>query len=124
MTLVGWSTGSDYNAYIAGADDSALRRALSSAGVIVTFNGTLFDLRFIREHLRGLAIPPVHVDLRFLARRVGLAGGQKSIEKVLGSGGPESSKDFAAKPLLFCGTGIDAVILKLLDFCWPTTMPT
>ncbi len=103
VTLVGWSTGSDYNAYIAGADDSALRRALSSAGVIVTFNGTLFDLRFIREHLRGLAIPPVHVDLRFLARRVGLAGGQKSIEKVLGIRRPRELKDVYGEtaPLLW-----------------------
>ena len=117
VTLVGWSTGSQYNAYIAGGDESALRRALSEAGIIVTFNGSLFDLPFLREHFKNLTIPPVHVDLRFLARRVGLAGGQKNIELAVGIRRPRDLEALRgeAAPLLWhkykCGD-IDA--LKLL----------
>ena len=117
VTLVGWSTGSQYNVYIAGGDESALRRALSEAGIIVTFNGSLFDLPFLRERFRNLSIPPVHVDLRFLARRVGLAGGQKNVELAVGIRRPRDLEGLRgeAAPLLWhkykCGD-IDA--LKLL----------
>jgi uncharacterized protein YprB with RNaseH-like and TPR domain/predicted nuclease with RNAse H fold/dephospho-CoA kinase len=117
VTVVGWSTGSRYNAFIAGGDESALRHALSEAGIIVTFNGSLFDLPFLRERFKNLTIPPVHVDLRFLARRVGLAGGQKNIELAVGIRRPRDLEGLRgeAAPLLWhkykCGD-IDA--LKLL----------
>jgi len=103
ITLVGWSEGSRYNAYISGTDDSALRHAMESAGIIVTFNGSLFDLPFLRQNFEGLRIPPVHVDLRFLGRRVGLSGGQKSIEEQLGIKRPKELADMRgeAAPLLW-----------------------
>lgn len=84
VTLVGWTMGTQYQAYVAGDDDSSLRRALSEARAIVTFNGSLFDLPFLRKYFPGVAIPAVHVDLRFLARRVGLSGGQKNVEQLIG----------------------------------------
>lgn len=84
VTMVGWASGSEYHAYVVGGDDSHLRRALSDARIIVTFNGSLFDLPFLRKHFPYFTIPPVHVDLRFLARRVGLSGGQKNIEHSVG----------------------------------------
>lgn len=84
ITIVGWSLGEDYCVYINGQDDTLLRKALAQAKVIVTFNGTMFDLKFIAKHFNAPAIPPVHLDLRFFAKRVGLSGGQKSIEKEIG----------------------------------------
>lgn len=84
VTLVGWSVGDKFSVHINGQDDTELRDALQKAKVIVTFNGTMFDLKFLNEHYPDLEIPPVHVDLRFLAKRVGLSGGQKKIEKLLG----------------------------------------
>ena len=36
---------------------------------------------FVEKKFPDITIPPVHVDLRFLAKRVGYKGGQKSIEK-------------------------------------------
>jgi len=56
VTLVGWSTGSQYNANIAGGDESAVRRALSEAGIIVTFNGSLFVVPFLRERFSELCL--------------------------------------------------------------------
>jgi uncharacterized protein YprB with RNaseH-like and TPR domain/predicted nuclease with RNAse H fold/dephospho-CoA kinase len=84
ISIVGWSIGGEYGVYINGQDDSQLREVLAKAKAIVTFNGTMFDLKFIDKHFDSPAIPPVHLDLRFFAKRVGLSGGQKKIEKKLG----------------------------------------
>src|ERR1043165_1572957 len=84
ITLVGWSMGDVYNTYIKGDDAEPLRRALVQAKVIVTFNGSLFDVPFLRAEFPELNIPLAHIDLRFLARRVGLRGGQKEIELAVG----------------------------------------
>jgi uncharacterized protein YprB with RNaseH-like and TPR domain/predicted nuclease with RNAse H fold/dephospho-CoA kinase len=84
ITLVGWSTGREYNAYIKGDDPEPLRKALAEAKAIVTFNGSLFDVPFLRDEFPELRIPAAHVDLRFLAKRVGLVGGQKDVEFTVG----------------------------------------
>lgn len=84
ITLVGWSTGREYNVYIKGDDPEPLRKALAEAKAIVTFNGSLFDVPFLRDEFPELRMPAAHVDLRFLAKRVGLVGGQKEVESTVG----------------------------------------
>ncbi|QWG13407.1 ribonuclease H-like domain-containing protein [Bradyrhizobium sediminis] len=84
LTLVGWACNGAYKVCLRGDDPQPLIRALSSAQTLVTFNGTLFDLKFIRKSFGEIALPPLHIDLRYLSRRVGLVGGQKSIERELG----------------------------------------
>jgi uncharacterized protein YprB with RNaseH-like and TPR domain/predicted nuclease with RNAse H fold/dephospho-CoA kinase len=103
ITLVGWSIDSQYQVYIKGAQEEPLRHALANAKAIVTFNGALFDLPFLRHEFSDIKIPAAHVDLRFFARRFGLRGGQKAIEKELGFSRPEHLQDMAgeAAPLLW-----------------------
>jgi uncharacterized protein YprB with RNaseH-like and TPR domain len=61
------------------------RKALEGASVIVTFNGSSFDLPVIRRELGEDMIPRVpHIDLRYLARKAGLCGGLKVLERRLG----------------------------------------
>ncbi len=84
ITLVGWSMGGEYNVYMKGDDAGPLRKALSEAKAIVTFNGSLFDVPFLNYEFSDLQLPAAHVDLRFLARRVGLVGGQKDVEITVG----------------------------------------
>ena len=84
ITIVGWSVDNRYSVYIQGEDDTEFRSALANAKVIVTFNGTLFDLKFIDKYFKNIVIPPVHIDLRYFAKRVELTGGQKKIEKEIG----------------------------------------
>ena len=84
ITLVGWCMGQDYGVYIQGDSDAPLRQALEKASIIVTFNGSFFDIPFLRQKMPELKIPQCHVDLRFLSKRVGLSGGQKAIETILG----------------------------------------
>lgn len=84
ITVIGWLVGGDYRVYVSGDDPSALIAALRAASAVVTFNGTLFDLPFLRKTFPGIALPTFHADLRYLAKRIGLSGGQKKIENAIG----------------------------------------
>ncbi len=103
ITLIGWNYQGEYGAVIRGGDDTKLKKVLRDARIIVTYNGTLFDLPFLREKVADLQLPSVQVDLRFLSRRVGLAGGQKAIEVELGFKRPSNLKDIEgeAAPVLW-----------------------
>ncbi|TSA19014.1 MAG: DUF429 domain-containing protein [Betaproteobacteria bacterium] len=84
ITLVGWSIDEDYGVYVRGDSNTQLHSALAQAKAIVTFNGSIFDIPFLRKEFHNLRVPEAHVDLRFLGKRVGLSGGQKAIEEQLG----------------------------------------
>ena len=83
ITLIGASRGSRYAYSLMGYDDAALVDLLAGAKAVVTFNGALFDLPFLRRHHPNLPLPRVHVDLRFFLFGVGLSGGQKAVERRL-----------------------------------------
>jgi predicted nuclease with RNAse H fold/dephospho-CoA kinase len=103
LTLVGWARDGAYSVHVAGEDPVDLLGALASARALVTFNGTLFDLKFLKKTFGEISIPPVHIDLRYMSKRVGLTGGQKLIEAELGiraRGGVEDL-DGAAAVLLW-----------------------
>jgi uncharacterized protein len=72
--------------FIAGEDLEELPAYLRKFPVLATFNGRQFDVPFLEATFPALAVPPVHIDLRFLFYRIGLAGGLKRIEEQLGLG--------------------------------------
>lgn len=84
ITLVGYLVDGDYRVYIQGSDPQPLLDALAAADTLVTFNGTLFDVPFLLQTFEDAIIPTTHVDLRYAVRRVGLSGGQKLLEQMLG----------------------------------------
>lgn len=84
LTIVGWAVDDRYHLHIAGEDPAKLVDALRNANTLITFNGTLFDLRFLKKTFGEITLPSVHIDLRYLAKRAGLVGGQKAIERILG----------------------------------------
>jgi uncharacterized protein YprB with RNaseH-like and TPR domain len=85
ITIVGWSLGGDFKVMVYGRDDPLeLTRDLGQAKALVTFNGKTFDVPFLNRSFTDLAIPKAHVDLRYLCKKVGLNGGQKSIEREIG----------------------------------------
>ena len=68
-----------------GVTDVNLYAALEGVQTIVTFNGTGFDLPYIRKRLLAdLRAEYDHLDLMYLCRRHGLRGGLKAIEQRLG----------------------------------------
>ena len=93
ITMIGWARDGRYDAYFAGDDIGPLSRALETASAIVTFNGTLFDLRFLNRAMPDLPLPSHHVDLRYLAKRAGWTGGQKAIERLIGFDTREGMED-------------------------------
>ncbi|MDE0538485.1 MAG: DUF429 domain-containing protein [Rhodospirillales bacterium] len=84
ITLIGASKQDRYYCYTSGTDRSEILDVIGSAKCLVTFNGTIFDLKFIQKRFEALRIPNAHVDLRFFSRRAGYSGGQKKIERELG----------------------------------------
>lgn len=103
ITLVGWSINAEYGVCIKGTSSDKLMQALDRAKIIVTFNGSIFDIPFLKKEFRGIKIPKTHVDLRFFGKRVGLAGGQKDIEKQLNIKRPKDLADIQgeAAPVLW-----------------------
>ncbi len=83
ITIVGVSLAGEYYCHIRGADKAALARLLSRAACLVTFNGSIFDTKFMAREFPDLKLPEAHVDLRFFGRSVGLAGSQKAIERAI-----------------------------------------
>ena len=70
--------------------------------ILVTFNGLTFDVPFLRSAFYDIDLPLAHIDLRWLARSVGLSGGLKDVERKIGIARPESVSEIS---------GFDAVIL-------------
>ena len=106
ITLIGCARDGCYACHIMGVDDdysNAVVDLLREAKCLVTFNGTVFDLKFLAKYLPDLHLPEAHVDLRYLARRVSLKGGQKEVEKALGleRSGPLADVDGARAVLLW-----------------------
>ena len=93
VTLVGWSLGTVYDLWVAGESPQRLQKAISRAKALVTFNGSGFDIPFLRQTMPQLVLPEAHVDLRFMAKRVGLTGGQKAIEEEIGLERSEGLKE-------------------------------
>ena len=63
-------------------DYDILKKELSKYKLIITFNGSTFDLPFIRKIYDILPSIP-HIDLRHCCQKIGLTGGLKQIEKTL-----------------------------------------
>ena len=102
FTVIGWAYGGHMNTLVKGMGSDPLREDIRRAKWLVTFNGLRFDTKFLTRAFPRMALPRVHFDLMKLCRRVGLTGGQKTIEHVLGIG----PRDEATRL-----TGVEAVAL-------------
>jgi uncharacterized protein YprB with RNaseH-like and TPR domain/predicted nuclease with RNAse H fold len=102
VTMIGIEHGGDYQAFIRGANLDQAADVLAHAKGVISFNGALFDLPFIARTFPDLKLPAAHVDLRFLARRVGLAGSLKTVERIAEIRRAKSLEDIS---------GVEAVLL-------------
>jgi uncharacterized protein YprB with RNaseH-like and TPR domain len=62
----------------------ALKKELFNYKLIVTFNGSSFDIPFIKKKYPDLLPEVPHLDLRHACAKINLKGGLKQIEKQLG----------------------------------------
>jgi uncharacterized protein len=86
VTAVTVHGGGRTRSFVADDDLEELPAYLRRFGVLVTFNGSQFDVPFLAVRFPGLVVPPAHIDLRYLLYRIGYAGGLKRIEQTLGLG--------------------------------------
>jgi len=84
VTLIGLFDGKKMNIYIQRQNLDDFFDEIRKYSIIVTYNGTLFDLPFLVSKFELLELPPVHIDLRFFLRRLGYKGGLKLIEERFG----------------------------------------
>jgi len=84
LTVVGLYDGEKVHSYIAGKNLDDFRKHIRKFDMVVTFNGSQFDLPFLRKNMRGLWLPKLHVDLRFTLASLDIAGGLKRIEERFG----------------------------------------
>ena len=88
--------------FVRGEEMDELPRYLSRYKVLCTFNGKSFDIPYL-EHCYGKGFfKGAHLDLRPITRAVGLTGGLKKIEKLIGVQRPKAIAHY---------TGWDAVKL-------------
>jgi len=73
--------GHNVQTFVNGVNLNEFEIGVAPYDVVITFNGSLFDLPVIRRHFPHIALPPVHIDLRFFLRKLGYRGGLKTIEK-------------------------------------------
>jgi len=89
ITVVGVSDYYNSNFFVKGVnlDRKVIERELSKYKIIITFNGGAFDLPKLRKEL-GVVVGVPHIDLKPLCVNMGLLGGLKEIERILGLGRP------------------------------------
>lgn len=102
VTMVGLYDGRKYKVFVEGDNLQEMPAQLRNYSVVVTFNGAGFDLRFLKLAFPNLKLPPIHIDLRWATRRLGIKGGLKSVEEEFGLRRAESVEDL---------TGYDATVL-------------
>ena len=84
ITVIGLYDGCNVHTFVNGINLDEFEIAITQYDLVITFNGTTFDLPFIRQWLPNISLPPAHIDLRFLLNKLGYRGGLKKIEKELG----------------------------------------
>jgi uncharacterized protein len=111
ITVIGLYDGHNVRTFVNGINLEAFEEAISSCKLVITFNGSCFDLPYIRRWFRHIDLPKAHIDLRFVLRKIGLRGGLKAIEKKVGL-----FRDSEVEGL----NGFDAVLLWK-DYQWGDT---
>jgi uncharacterized protein len=90
VTVVGLYDGQEMRQFVQGYNLQEFPQVLAKFDLLVTFNGTQFDLPVLQAYFAGLNLPPAHVDLRFLMARLGFKGGLKRIEPRFGIRRPKA----------------------------------
>ena len=88
VTVVGLYDGREYRVFIDGQNLCDLPAVLKKYSMAITFNGAQFDLRFLKVTFPGIELPAVHIDLRWVTRKLGYSGGLKKVEADFGLARP------------------------------------
>ncbi|MGI0148482.1 MAG: ribonuclease H-like domain-containing protein, partial [Thermoplasmata archaeon] len=84
VTVVGLYDGTRKRSFVQGENLEKLPGAIQGMKLLVTFNGSRFDVPFLRKAFPRMAFDQIHMDVLHPLRRLGFVGGLKSIEAEMG----------------------------------------
>ena len=88
VTVVGLYDGEKVAQYVSNNNMWLINDAMKPHFVVCTFAGKSFDIPVLKNVFPNMYIPPVHIDLRWVLKRLGLTGGLKRIEGQVGLARP------------------------------------
>jgi uncharacterized protein len=83
ITTIAVYDGNTISTYVHGKNLSDFPDEVAKFKLFVSFNGIAFDIPFINSYF-GTSLSQTHIDLRYILKSLGYAGGLKKIERDLG----------------------------------------
>lgn len=84
VTVIGALGGGQLALFINGINLDQFPAYVQQFPLLVTFNGSMFDVPFLRAHFPKARLNQAHIDLRFGLASLGYRGGLKAVEQKLG----------------------------------------
>jgi uncharacterized protein YprB with RNaseH-like and TPR domain len=84
VTVIGAFGGGQLAVFVNGINFDEFPAYVQQFPLLVTFNGSLFDVPFLRAHFPHARLDQAHIDLRFPLAVLGYRGGLKAVERKLG----------------------------------------
>ena len=84
VTMIGALGGGKLALFIKDINLDQFPAYIAQFPLLVTFNGSQFDVPFLRAHFPQARLDQAHIDLRFVLRSLGYRGGLKAVERCLG----------------------------------------
>ena len=95
ITVIGLYNGKEFKQFLNGFNLDQFENEIYQYKLLVTFNGSSFDLPFLKYYFRHFEFDAAHIDLRFVMSKLGYGGGLKRIEKQLGLDRPSEVEGFS-----------------------------
>jgi uncharacterized protein YprB with RNaseH-like and TPR domain len=84
VTLIGALGSGKLVLFVNGVNLDQFPAFIEQFPLLVTFNGSQFDVPFLRAHFPRARLDQAHIDLRFVLASLGYRGGLKMVERNLG----------------------------------------
>ena len=84
VTVIGALGNGELSLFINGINLEQFPAYIAQFPLLVSFNGSQFDVPFLRSHFPEARLDQAHIDLRFVLASLGHKGGLKSVERRLG----------------------------------------
>ena len=85
ITTIALYDGKEVRTYVNGENLADFKEDITAYTTVVTYNGKSFDIPVIRRVL-GIPMEMAHIDLRYVLGSLGIKGGLKRCEEILGIG--------------------------------------
>ena len=96
VTVIGALGNGELALFIKGINLEQFPAYIAQFPLLVSFNGSQFDVPFLRAHFPQARLDQSHIDLRFVLASLGYKGGLKAVENRLGCTATRQSRESTA----------------------------